>query len=303
MPSRVIRGEILSSRSLARVSRDAANLFIRLTLAVDEYGRMDGRWRVIHSETYGDRDDTTVEQVRAWVEELCAEGCADRYDAGRDPVLRLPSTETHRAKRNRADASKYPCRCGTYTECSCPPQSSASSCGEKRGEISSDASGSGGLGVIGFGSGSSCPESAEAAAPASDEPDEAFPEPEPLQPPEAVDFAEAFRSALAAAHSGLKAPTPSAFSKWVNEARLMLQRDQRPLAEVQALADWLFNSPSAEAQFWRPNVLSVPKFREKFDQLQAQRRRSTHGPIRTASAGPLEQAARRIAADIQRRSG
>lgn len=166
MPSRVIRGEILHSRSLARVSRDAANLFMRLTLAVDEFGRMDGRWRCIHAEVYGDRDDTSLEQVQSWINELCAEGCVEHYMADRDPVLRLPAWEAHRAKRNRAEKSKYPCSCGTYEACECAPHFSA----ERSGEKLSDAERSGldlglGSGVQGSGGHVSAPECADPAQP------------------------------------------------------------------------------------------------------------------------------------------
>jgi hypothetical protein len=298
MPSRVIRGEILSSRSLARVSRDAANLFMRLTLAVDEFGRMDGRWRVIHGEVYGDRDDTSVADVERWVGELVAEGCVDRYEAGRDPVLRLPSTEKHRAKRNRAGESKYPCRCGTYGPCECSPHVSASSDGEKREEIISDASGSGGLGVNGFGSGGHwVAQAPEAGAPAS-APEVFDPPPKRklmAQPPEATGFAQQFLSAMKATNPSARDPTPAAWSDWVNEARLMIERDQRPLEEIQALAEWLFNSPGRDAQFWRGNVLSVPKFRAQYVQLMAKKNLNEASDARPERRpGPVERAAQNI---------
>lgn len=170
MPSRVIRGDILHSRSLGRVSRDAANLFIRLTLAADEFGRMDGRWRMIHMATYGDREDASVEDVVGWLKELESEGCIDHYQAGRDPVLRMPNWERHRHKRNRASQSEFPCRCGTYEACGCPGEISVSRNGEKRSDAERSVSGSGfGFGFgSGFGLGTAPPDgSAQALSPES----------------------------------------------------------------------------------------------------------------------------------------
>ena len=49
---------------------------------------------------------------------------------------------------------------------------------------------------------------------------------------------------------------------WANDVRLMVQRDSRTLADIQVLIDW-----SQGNTFWRANVLSMGKLREKFDQL------------------------------------
>lgn len=101
---------------------------------------------------------------------------------------------------------------------------------------------------------------------------------------ESSGFARDFLDGLKAVHQGFRAP-PN-FGRWENEARLLLERDQRPLAEAQELARWLFESSSSEAEFWRGNVLSVPKFRQKYDQLRAQKRRSE---CRGHRPGPIEQ--------------
>lgn len=136
---------------------------------------------------------------------------------------------------------------------------------------------------------------AEPAAPPLGDADAAGPDPEPPKPkrekpeppPEALAFAEDFQAALAARNPGYKAPSASALRRWADEARLMLQA--RPLDEARALARWLFESPCSDAEFWRPNVMSVTKFREKYDQLAAVRRRSEirgSNPQRDGRGGP-----------------
>ena len=118
--------------------------------------------------------------------------------------------------------------------------------------------------------------------------------PERPEPPEAIEFADAFAAAVQGVHPAARPPTPTARREWIRETRLMLERDQRPLSELRAVADWLFNSANSDAQFWRRNVLSVPKFREKFVKLDAARRSERVQPIR--KPGAVEQAMRNILA-------
>ena len=66
-------------------------------------------------------------------------------------------------------------------------------------------------------------------------------------------------------------------AKWRDAARLLIDRDRRPLAEAHALIDWCQDS-----EFWRPNVQSMPKFREKYDTLRLQAQ--SRGGLRIATA-------------------
>lgn len=73
--------------------------------------------------------------------------------------------------------------------------------------------------------------------------------------------------------NGAKRPTITA--KWRDAARLLFDRDQRPVPEVVRVLDW-----SQADDFWRSNILSVPKFREKYDQLKLQMDRRAPGASR-----------------------
>ena len=80
---------------------------------------------------------------------------------------------------------------------------------------------------------------------------------------------------LADAIEGNGSKRPAITTKWRDAARLMLDRDKRTEAEVIAAINWCQGD-----DFWRGNVMSMPKLREKYDQmrLQAQRRqRPTSG--------------------------
>jgi hypothetical protein len=63
--------------------------------------------------------------------------------------------------------------------------------------------------------------------------------------------------------NGSKRPAPG--KKWRDAARLMIDRDGRTEQQVIAAIDW-----AQDDEFWRSNILSMPKLREKYDQLRLQ---------------------------------
>jgi hypothetical protein len=65
------------------------------------------------------------------------------------------------------------------------------------------------------------------------------------------------------AANGCKRPNPN--QKWRDAARLMLDADGRTEKQVHNMIDWCQDS-----EFWRGNILSMPKLREKYDQLKMQ---------------------------------
>lgn len=111
VPSRVIRGDLLSSESLSRVSLEAEAFFARLILVVDDYGRFDARPLVIRSRAYPLRD-VTLAQIDAWLIELehadGDSGPVQRYAVGGRDFLRLVNWERHRGKAKRGSSSLFP---------------------------------------------------------------------------------------------------------------------------------------------------------------------------------------------------
>lgn len=56
---------------------------------------------------------------------------------------------------------------------------------------------------------------------------------------------------------------PASFDKWEAEADRLLHIDKRPIAEALSVLEF-----SQRDAFWKGNILSIPKFREKYDQLK-----------------------------------
>lgn len=82
------------------------------------------------------------------------------------------------------------------------------------------------------------------------------------------------RLAVRIAANGSKRPaiTP----KWRDACRLMLDKDGRTEQQVTAAIDWCQDN-----EFWRANILSMPKLREKYDQLRLDAMRGKNGPARS----------------------
>lgn len=70
--------------------------------------------------------------------------------------------------------------------------------------------------------------------------------------------------------NGSKRPTIT--KGWRDAARLMIDRDNRTEDKIHACIDWCQRD-----EFWRSNILSLPKLREKYDQLRLAATRQTNG--------------------------
>ncbi len=56
---------------------------------------------------------------------------------------------------------------------------------------------------------------------------------------------------------------PESLNAWYKQAELLLEKDQRPFAEIQKVLHFVHNDA-----FWSMNILSIPKFRQKYDGLK-----------------------------------
>ena len=70
---------------------------------------------------------------------------------------------------------------------------------------------------------------------------------------------------------------PRITKKWRDAARLMIDRDGRTPDQVHAAIDWV-----ARSEFWRSNILGVPKLREKWDTLKLQAERGARPHVTRA---------------------
>jgi hypothetical protein len=85
----------------------------------------------------------------------------------------------------------------------------------------------------------------------------------PAKPPR--DDAERLCEHLASKIEANGSRRPVVNAKWRDAARLLIDKDGRTEEQVRAAIDWC-----QQDEFWRANILSMPKLREKYDQLRMQ---------------------------------
>ena len=84
---------------------------------------------------------------------------------------------------------------------------------------------------------------------------------------------DAVCDAMAASVQRRTGRAPRVTAAWRTQARLMIDRDGRTVEEVTRIIDWVEGN-----DFWRANVLSLPKLRQKFDTLRLQAQRPQGRP-------------------------
>jgi hypothetical protein len=84
---------------------------------------------------------------------------------------------------------------------------------------------------------------------------------------------------------GNGSPEPSITKRWRDAARLMLDKEGRTEEQVHTAIDWCQND-----DFWKANILSMPKLREKYDQLRLAAQRNTFPSNQQATDGLFDRA-------------
>lgn len=85
--------------------------------------------------------------------------------------------------------------------------------------------------------------------------------------------------------NGSKRPTIT--KTWRDAARRLIDRDGRSVEQIIRAIDWC-----QDDDFWRSNILSMPKLREKYDQLRlAAQRNGTRGKPSTTDQRVAQAAA------------
>jgi hypothetical protein len=79
---------------------------------------------------------------------------------------------------------------------------------------------------------------------------------------------------------------------WRKHARLLLDKDGVTFAQASAVIEWC-----QADDFWRPNILSMPKLRAKYPQLEAKAREAYRQPSTVAAPRPTSQQTQRDSLD------
>lgn len=123
MPNRIIKESICTSENLDKVSAEAENLFYRLIVNCDDYGRLDARYTVLRSKCFPLKiDKITDDDITCWLSELENNKLLIIYTVTDQKYLQLTTWDNH--QQIRAHKSKYPDPNGNK------PQSNDNSCNQ-----------------------------------------------------------------------------------------------------------------------------------------------------------------------------
>lgn len=251
---RTIKPDAFLSESLSEVPRGTRWTFAGLWTYADDAGRGRDDVRLIKAALYPLDDSVTLEDVTTDLWLLTGIGAICRYVVDDRNYLHMPAW--HHQKINRPTPAKSP---------PCPehedgvsghvldPEDSLNDHGAlmepSRGERK---------GREGKGKGT---EVADRSA--TDSPPTIVPRPE----------VDRICTHLADRIESNGAKRPDVVKGWLDAARLMLDKDGLQEHQVHSAIDWC-----QDDEFWRANILSMPKLREKFNtlRLQAQRGGNVH---------------------------
>lgn len=259
---RTIKPEFFTSLTIADLTPERRLTFIGLWTHVDDEGRCVDDPRLIKAALWP-LDDRTAADVEADLQALTEASLITRYTLNRKRYMAVTGWREHQ-KINRPTKSKLPApddgiptppTCGDEPSRTTHAHLSENSLAERNREQGT-----------GKGTGNrekASPSTSEIATRPSDT---------ALDRPEIERICEHLADRIEA--NGAKRPTIT--KRWRDAARLMLERDGRTEEQIRGAIDWC-----QDDDFWRANVMSLPKLRDKYDtlRLQAQRGRTLNGSV------------------------
>lgn len=245
-----MKPEIHQDEAVGELSDSAFRLFIGLITQADDAGRLKGNPRLIGAQVWP-YQPKAEEEVDEWLAELDRAGLILRYAHAGRPYICLPSWNEHQrvdnAGRSRIPEPDEGCR-------KVSPRTAARHREPPLDQGPRTKDQGSGSKDQGPGKGSSAPTAADA----------------PLS----------YLLADLIERNGSKRPTVT--KRWADAERLLLERDGRDRTEAERLIQWC-----QADEFWRGNVLSMPKFREKYDRLRLNASRNG-GPGRGSGEHPAD---------------
>ena len=269
MRIRTIKPEFWRSDDIASLSWDARLVFVGLWSYVDDNGvGRDSLPSIVGdlfaadmtADLYGESTET-LRRVSLALGDLAERGLIVRYEVEGKAYLQVTGWTKHQVIKNPSKGHLYPV---FSRETSSPPRSLPRVYGDSTETLGT---GTGEQGNRGTGEqGNSSLRSDEESHPPSGD--------------SATTDAEADRDDvnrvcehMANSVHQRTGRRPNITRAWRTAARLMLDRDQRTEADIIAAINW-----SANDDFWRANILSLPALRRQYDRLSLQAARGRPRP-------------------------
>lgn len=242
MPNRILKESICASPNLDRVTAEQENLFYRLIVNCDDYGRADARPSVLRSNCYPLRiDKLNNETIVNNIVALAKEGLLQVYESENRFCLQMVTWPKH--QQIRAKKSKYPEPNGTgfiNIDNICN-QLLSNVIGNQLQSIDNK-----------------CHRNPIQSNPIENPIQSSSPQPLPSE----MAFKLADKLVNLILSNNPKGKTPQDITGWAKEIDRMIKIDKRTEIEIASVIEF-----SQQDNFWKTNILSAGKLREKFDQL------------------------------------
>lgn len=109
MPSRIIREQICTSDTLAKIPAEAERLFWRLVVQADDFGLFDARPKIVLGKCMTSLiGSVTEDDVVQWLDELEEAGLIIRYRVDGRPYLKLATWERHQRPPKSTSKPRHP---------------------------------------------------------------------------------------------------------------------------------------------------------------------------------------------------
>ena len=118
MPNRILKESICQSEEINKLTWFEEAFFYRLIVACDDYGRFDGRAKIIKGTCFPLKEIKDKE-IQEGLDHMCATGLIRLYTVDDRPYLEMVTWNKHQRIRN--SRNKYP----APTVCDCSPQLAA----------------------------------------------------------------------------------------------------------------------------------------------------------------------------------
>lgn len=248
MRIRTVKPEFFTSPDTARASVEARLLYIALWCLADDYGVGEANMNKILGAAFPESDQKTRKEVQSLCKEVSAAYGTVFYSVSGRHYYAIPSWDDHQKTQRRANRRNP----GPGHLEAVPDQRFNAFLEPSEGTQGSSERTQGNP-PPGKGKGTGEREQGNSSSSAK--------LPVVAEPPR--EDVEALCTRLRDHIAGNTAKTPNITAKWRTEARLLLDRDGIPFDEAARVLDWCQLD-----QFWKSNILSMPKFREKFSALQ-----------------------------------
>lgn len=106
MPNRIIKESICVSDTVDKLKWFEEVTFYRLIVNCDDYGRFDGRTRILKSRLFPLKTDVTEKQIKSAINSLSSVGLVQVYMYDQKPFLQITNWAKHQSIRTKR--SKYP---------------------------------------------------------------------------------------------------------------------------------------------------------------------------------------------------